>query len=264
MKSNYKLEVLERIPKIKTYDKILLFIHGAQAGAWTFEYFLDYFESKGFECYALSLRGHGKSEGYEMIDTFGLDDYVSDVLSVVSKLNSKPILIGHSMGGAIVQRYVRDYQDTIDSAILLSSAVYGGIDQDSPLGMFFSDSKSFLRKLRNEHKDQKITLETLMRKVVLSPRFSEPEISEIRQLLTKESKRVKEDLMKPFLPYDFKLNIKVHVIGSKDDLIVGLDDIYKTAKGLHTKPMILSELCHFLTIDPNWIKVAEAIEMILK
>jgi len=264
MKSNYKLEILERIPKVQTSKKILLFIHGAQAGAWTYDYFLDYFESKGFSCYALSLRGHGQSEGYEDIDQFGLDDYVEDVLSVVKKLDHKPILIGHSMGGAIVQRYLRDYQDTIDSAILLSSAVYGGIHQESPLGMFFSDSRSFLRKLRNEHKNQNITLETLMKDVVLSPRFTDQEIKIIRGKFTKESQKVKQDLMKPFLPMDFKLNIKVHVIGSTDDLIVGLNEINQTATGMNTTPIILTELCHFLTIDPNWIKVAEAIETILK
>ena len=34
---------------------------------------------------------------------YRLKDYIDDVLTVIEKMKTKPILIGHSMGGAIAQ-----------------------------------------------------------------------------------------------------------------------------------------------------------------
>lgn len=65
---------------------------------------MPYFAAKGYDCHALSLRGHGESEGRERLDWCTLDDYVSDVVEVVDRFESPPLLIGHSMGGMIVQK----------------------------------------------------------------------------------------------------------------------------------------------------------------
>ena len=42
----------------------LLFVHGSFCGAWIWaEHFLPFFAEAGWECCAVSLRGHGGSEG---------------------------------------------------------------------------------------------------------------------------------------------------------------------------------------------------------
>jgi pimeloyl-ACP methyl ester carboxylesterase len=254
-----KLEVLRKLAKKKTNQPPLLFIHGAAGGAWYFKHFLSYFSNHGYDCYALSLRGHGKSEGYEDIDTYRLDDYVSDVKSVVSILKKKPILIGHSMGGAITQRFISDYQDEIHAAILLSSAEAGGIDKDSHLGLFFNDTRDFLRKLKKENPNEKITLDHLLNQTIFSNRMNPTELSEIRKRLTKESSLVKKDLLEPFIDDYTRITIPIGVIGSKDDMIIDESKIMKTASAFNVEPIILNDLCHFLTIDPNWENAAHAI-----
>jgi pimeloyl-ACP methyl ester carboxylesterase len=95
-----ELEILKYLPEKEQEGRPILFVHGAHHGAWCWkEHFLPYFSSKGFSALALSLRGHGGSKGYENLHSFSLDDYVEDVLEVMSSIEGKLILVGHSMGG---------------------------------------------------------------------------------------------------------------------------------------------------------------------
>lgn len=254
-----RLEVRKSLAKQKKCLHPLIFIHGAAGGAWYFDHFLKYFADHGFDCYALSLRGHGLSEGKEDIDHFSMNDYVEDVKKVVHSLTEKPILIGHSMGGAITQTYMNKNSNEIHQVILLASAQAGGIDKDSPLGLFFSDAISFLRNMRKLHPQEKITLDGLLNQVVFSNRFSSEELKNIKLKLTKESQRVKKDLLLPYIDDYEKIKIPVAVIGSRNDHIVTIEQINKTAEAFHVEPIWVNDLCHFMTIDPEWEKAAEAI-----
>jgi len=101
------LEVRERLPASASRKPPLLFVHGGYCDAWCWEpYFLPWFASRGYPSYALSLRGHGASGGGRMLFVAGLDDYEADVEHVAGELDAPPVLIGHSMGAAIVERIV--------------------------------------------------------------------------------------------------------------------------------------------------------------
>ena len=83
----------------------LLFVHGGYCDAWCWApHFLPWFAERGYAAHALSLRGHGASGGHETMFVTGLDDYAADVERVAATLPSPPVLIGHSMGAAIVER----------------------------------------------------------------------------------------------------------------------------------------------------------------
>lgn len=74
----------------------LLFVHGGWHGAWCWdEHFLDFFADKGFRAAAVSLRGHGKSETEQPLNTCSIKDYVDDVLAAVDRLHGSPIVVGH-------------------------------------------------------------------------------------------------------------------------------------------------------------------------
>jgi pimeloyl-ACP methyl ester carboxylesterase len=64
----------------------------------------------GYAAYAVSLSGHGGSPGRKQLDSFSILDYARDVASVVAALPAPPVLIGHSMGGFVVQKYLEEYQ----------------------------------------------------------------------------------------------------------------------------------------------------------
>jgi alpha-beta hydrolase superfamily lysophospholipase len=84
----------------------LLFVHGAWHGAWCWSPLMHYLAAKGFTSYALDLPGHGTRES-EGVVGLGIMDYVAEVESVIDELAlTKPILIGHSMGGIITQKFL--------------------------------------------------------------------------------------------------------------------------------------------------------------
>lgn len=121
-----KLEMISKYPAAGQRPTALLFIHGTlhTAACWDV-HFLDYFAQHGYAAHALNLRGHGKSEGWEKLRWTRIADFVEDVENAVGQLPSPPILIGHSMGGFIVQKYLEDHD--APAAVLLSSASPGGL-----------------------------------------------------------------------------------------------------------------------------------------
>ena len=115
-----KLEMISKYPPNGTHPTPLLFIHGSMHGAWCWDvHFLDYFAEHGFAAHAVNLRGHGNSEGRETLRWTRIADFVDDVANAAAQLPSPPILIGHSMGGFIIQKYLEEHASP--GAVLLSS-----------------------------------------------------------------------------------------------------------------------------------------------
>ena len=101
------LEIITHKPKTDSGLTPLLFVHGGCHGAWCWENFLPYFAMHGYEAHAVSLRGHGASAGRERIRSIRVPEYVADVERAAGLLSSPPVLIGHSLGGYVVQQYGR-------------------------------------------------------------------------------------------------------------------------------------------------------------
>jgi pimeloyl-ACP methyl ester carboxylesterase len=102
-----RLEVLSHPPRGEPPRTSLLFVHGAYVGAWCWEeHFLPWFAARGFPAHAVSLRGHGKSSGRDELHRYGLADYAEDVARAAALLDEPPVLVGHSMGALVVQKYL--------------------------------------------------------------------------------------------------------------------------------------------------------------
>ena len=121
-----RLEVISIEPDQKRFETPLLFVHGAWHGAWCWEEnFLPYFSGKGYAVHAMSLRGHGKSEGRERLRWTRAQDFVADVHQVASQLPGPPIIIAHSMGGYVIQKYLEKYE--AKAAVLLAPVPVSGV-----------------------------------------------------------------------------------------------------------------------------------------
>jgi non-heme chloroperoxidase len=82
-------------------------VHGAWTDAWCWaETFMPFFSQAGFEVWAVSLRGHGASEGREHIDLWGLADYLNDIDRTAQRIARPLVLFGSSMGGLLLQRWI--------------------------------------------------------------------------------------------------------------------------------------------------------------
>ena len=76
-------------------------LHGLWHGRWAWENWSARFAKNGYECHAVDLRGHGDSDG--TIRTARLRDYIEDARRAVAALPEPPILVGHSLGGTLIE-----------------------------------------------------------------------------------------------------------------------------------------------------------------
>lgn len=106
-----KLELISRTPPTGAHATPLLFVHGASHAAWCWDaHFLEFFAGAGFAAHALSLRGHGESEGRDRLRWTSIADYVDDVAAAAGRMPRPPVVIGHSMGGFVVQKYLERHE----------------------------------------------------------------------------------------------------------------------------------------------------------
>jgi non-heme chloroperoxidase len=124
-----KLEKAETNAPLKKHS--ILFIHGSGGGAWTWENYLGFFSSRGYLCYAINLRGHHGSRPETNIGHVSIQDHITDVSAVIKALNS-PILVGHSLGGLIVQKLAELFDPP--AVVALSPAPPRGVFAMSSLG----------------------------------------------------------------------------------------------------------------------------------
>lgn len=84
----------------------IFMIHGMWGGAWCWENYQPLFEGKGYRCVVPTLPYHDMDpteEPDERLGTTSLLEYVDVLEMEIRKLETKPILMGHSMGGLLAQ-----------------------------------------------------------------------------------------------------------------------------------------------------------------
>ncbi len=89
--------------KRKSVATPVVFVHGAFCGGWAFDAFREPFEQAGFETHAPNLPHHERGADLEQLAQTGLKDYAHAISLYVRTLRAPPILVGHSLGGLVVQ-----------------------------------------------------------------------------------------------------------------------------------------------------------------
>lgn len=257
------IELITRRPAGHAHPQPLLFIHGAFCAAWIWEeHFLPWFADRGWDAHALSLRGHGRSEGHEGLMWHGLADYTDDVLSVWDRLETAPVLIGHSMGGMVVQRALM--RRRAPAAVLMASAPPQGL-LESSLWMVWRDPFVFQQMaVLNTLGEAAVNPEGL-RRAMFSDRMPVAEAARYEPLMQAESHRVLLEIggWIPFPPLPPK-DIPMLVMGAEEDRLIPPHQVRITARLLGTEADILPGMGHAMMLEPAWEEAAERIDSWLR
>jgi non-heme chloroperoxidase len=99
----------------------LVFIHGWGLGADMWEYQMPYLAARGLRCIAYDRRGCGRSD--HPGDGYDFDTFADDLAALLDTLDVRAVtLVGHSMGGGEVARYLaRHGAGRVARTVLLSS-----------------------------------------------------------------------------------------------------------------------------------------------
>ena len=236
----------------------LVFVHGgyATAGCWD-AYFLPWFSRRGFDCHALDLSGHGASEGREHLHSFGIDDYAEDLAQVTRKLDVPAILIGHSMGSVVVERFLERQQ--AQAAVLMAPVPPTGI-LGATMKIVLTEPAFFdqqARATRGEYTPE--TLQTI-RDVYYSPETCTENLLRFAPLFQSESRRAILDLTllamhigrrRPKLP--------VLVVGGEADALFPPAGLGFIAAHWQAEVAVIPRAGHTLMLDAHWEAAAERI-----
>lgn len=250
------LEVIERSPADVPRPVPLLFVHGAWHAAWCWdEHFLGYFADRGYRAVALSLRGHGTSATSKRLRDLSFADYLDDVVEVARGMPVPPVVIGHSMGGVIVQKYLESH--AAPAGVLMCSM--------PPQGYLRSGLR-WLRRHPWHFAKLSITGESLpyvstpdlARERFYSPQTPEALVRRYAARLQEESSRSGIDgLVK--LPRPERVTAPVLVLGALEDGAVTPDEVRATARAYRTEPVFFDGMGHNVMLEPGWEAVADRI-----
>ncbi len=253
------LEVIDKGPSRQSDKAPLLFVHGAWHGAWCWdEHFLDFFAAKGYRSLAVSLRGHGKSPAPKAKRLCSIADFVDDVDSVVDSLPTPPVLIGHSLGGFVVQKYLESHD--APCAVLLASIPPSGITRFL-LGRFkrhpwlTARTLGIGRSLRCVAGGPELARETF-----LSQSIPDADVARYTVQLGEEYiGKMVLDLLLLDLPKPNLVTTPLLVLGAENDIVFTQQEVRATAAAYHTEADFFPKMAHDMMLEPGWADVAERI-----
>ncbi|MBA2710957.1 MAG: alpha/beta fold hydrolase [Tatlockia sp.] len=254
------LELLSCMTQEKMNKPALLFIHGSFHAAWCWaEHFMPYLASHGYPAYALSLRGHGASEGHHALDEYNLNHYVDDVAATIATFEEPPVLIGHSYGGVVVQQYLQRTDNQCKNIILLASPK----PRNASRAAVFSALRHPLQfiKLMKFNKGKGKVPEALF--------FSKELTAETRQGYLQRFQRQSKRVFSEFKLFGIEqipamLSSCLVMIADKGDKFVSLKAAKDTARFYSGELKTLSFGAHDMMLENQWQQAADVIRVWLE
>jgi alpha-beta hydrolase superfamily lysophospholipase len=177
---------------------------------------------------------------------------VEAVDEVAAELRRPLVLVGHSMGGFIVQRYLES--KPADLGVLLASIPpTGGSSFGQRLMRRYP--RSFLKTLFTLRAADSVGMTRAMLFTADTP---EQIVQDCHNRLGKESLRILMDMNKPIRTNEIKTPV-VAIGADEDDTVATREEVAETAKAYGTEPIQVPG-GHDLMLDTHWEQAATAIE----
>ncbi|PJZ58312.1 alpha/beta hydrolase [Leptospira barantonii] len=240
----------------------ILFVHGAWHGAWCWkDCFVPHFQKAGYEVYSIDLRGHGNSpNGSGSFRWNSIRNYVQDVEKIIGSLPQTPILIGHSMGGLVVQKTLE--KTNAPKAVLLASVPPHGVFRIT-LELLVKFPIKFLKVLGTLSLLPIVEDKKIARELFFSKLLNEDKALGYASKMQNESFLAFLDMLLFCLPSPKKVKTPILVLGGEKDRFFVPWEVKRTAKAYQTEAEIFSGMGHNMMLDAGWEKVADRIETYL-
>jgi non-heme chloroperoxidase len=247
-----RLELIYRLAKQPDAVPVL-FVHGIFSGAWIWEeHFLDWFAQHGYHAYSVSLRGHGNSSSPDPTGQYSLKDYTEDLKDAIQTIEQNhkqpPLLVGHSMGGMVVQRFLSQHIGR--GAVLLCSIPPQGM---MPLSIqsLWSNPVTALEMSHTYMMPELATTGQLQRYMFSGP-VEQQKLEKWLLHMVPESQQLIWDMSWRDLPNPFEVSkTPIAVIGATQDKLVPRMTVSLTAATYGCKPYWVNS-GHGVMLDHNW------------
>ena len=239
------LELLEVEPEGEPSGAPILFVHGASHAAWCWMPWMEQVAAAGRPAFAVSLTGHGASPGSLVRST--VETYVEDVVRTAAGLASRPVLVGHSLGGLVVQKAIARYPAR--SAVLVAP-----IPARPGIGT--------LAMIARRHPGDLVRISLggslPMRPDYLFAAAGQEESERWSAMCGRESPIAQFQVLLHSPPALPRGNLPILVIGSPDDALIPIGDVRDTASRYGAELLEFPGIGHDLMLDEGGEEVADA------
>jgi pimeloyl-ACP methyl ester carboxylesterase len=252
------LELITRTAGAAPCRTPVLFVHGGWHGAWCWdEHFLGYFAERGFPVFALSFRNHGKSQTIGSVRWQRGADYVADLRAIVDQIGQPPVLVGHSMGGYVVQRYLERWP--APAAVLLASLPPHGLVPGT-LRQLRRHPWAVTKVLLQMRPSAIVATPQLARDALFSSRMPADQVEAYFARLQDESFLVFLDMMFLRLPRPHRVKrVPMLVLDCSGDQQFTPAEVLATARAYHAESEVFRGMAHDMMLEPGWEGVANRI-----
>ena len=257
------LEVIDKGSATEAHPVPLLFVHGVAHAAWCWDdHFLDYFANNGYRALALSLRGHGRSPTSKPLLNCSIAGYVDDLHSVAKNLPVSPVVVGHSVGGYVVQKYLEKAH--APAAVLIASIPVHGARGFAMRGAR-RHPWLLAKSIVTRDSLQMLNTPALARQAFFCAQTPEPiVVQSVSRLGDASDYRALLDMCFLSLPKPTLVTTPMLVLGAECDGSITQNEVRATAHAYQAEVEFFPNMGHDMMLEPRWEEVAERIDGWLK
>ncbi|MEM9463770.1 MAG: alpha/beta fold hydrolase [Actinomycetota bacterium] len=231
-------------------------VHGAWHGSWCWADVADALAERGHRVTSVTLPGHSAPGRRERIWN-RIGEYVDAVVAAVETCSSPPILVGHSMGGYVVQRYLES-RDTAAGVLVASVPARGALAAN--LRTLRAHPGRTLRAMVTADYLRLVDDPDLVRELFFTADTPAEIVDALTPRLQNESAfAINTMVFRP--PQPTKVATPVHVIAAEGDTIFTLDEQHHLAAAYGTEAVVLSG-GHDIMLDTSWPELVDQLDRI--
>lgn len=252
---------IERItytPRTPKFTTPILMAHGMWHGAWCWQQWQEFFAAWGWTSIAYSLPGHGKSPLQKPIADCTLDYYLSFLRDEVARLPSPPILMGHSMGGALCQWYLRYVSTDLPAVVLVAAWVHDSAQAES-IWLFMKQDfvGTLLMAQQGDATPYIRTPQHAAQKLISKHSIYTPEQLHVK--LSPESALITIQHNPPFWFPAENVKTPMLYIAAEKDTVISVDGGRRTAAHYGVDFAVVPDAAHNLMMDAHYQETAKQI-----
>lgn len=194
-----------------------------------------------------------------------IQDYVADVSSVADDLATPPVVVGHSMGGFVVQKYLESRY--APAGVLLASIPPRGTSSvvlRAAAKQLLLSTQHLATTVANRGTDRlgrRTYRDKLIRATLFSRTTPEPDIDWcIAHLEESLSLRAVLDMAILDAPRRYMIDTPLLVLGAANDGLVSTRQVRATARAYRSPVEFFADTGHDMMLEPRWMTVAQRMD----
>ena len=236
--------------------KPIVLIHGAWHGPWCWDDVAADLRGRGHDVHAVTLPGHDRPGDHRRIWN-RISQYVAAVEDTCSALSEPAVLVGHSMGGYTVQRYLETR--TAAAGVLVASVPASGTLRPNLRAIRRRPGPTLLAAVTADY-SRMVADADLVRELFFTPETPDDVVAATVERLQNESALAINTMAVRRIKTD-QVTSPMFVIGAEGDAVFSVAEQHELAAAYGVEADIMPG-GHDLMLDTTWPALADRLHQI--